>query len=102
MIGQKISIRSLHRTNIDPLVTFAPAGPTVFLGYPITLFLLLLVFVNFVAIGALILLSPYTVIETLEPSVTTMTLLSASFAFTVLLPNPFLGRLSDHVGRRLV
>ena len=31
VIGQKILIRSLHRTNIDPLGTLAPFGSPVFL-----------------------------------------------------------------------
>ena len=66
------------------------------------LVLLLVVFVNFVGIGALIPVLPYTVIETLGLSATTMTLLLASFAFAMFLSNPFLGRLSDHVGRRPV
>ena len=64
--------------------------------------LLLVVFVNFVGIGALIPVLPYTVIETLGLSATTMTLLLASFAFAMFLSNPLLGRLSDHVGRRPV
>ena len=76
VIGQKISIRSLHRTNIDPLGTLAPAEATCFFwGHPIMLVLLLVVFVNFVGIGALIPVLPYTVIETLGLSATTMTLL---------------------------
>ena len=66
------------------------------------LVLLLVVFVNFVGIGALIPVLPYTVIETLGLSATTMTLLLASFAFAMFLSNPLLGRLSDHVGRRRV
>ncbi len=66
------------------------------------LVLLLVVFVNFVGIGALIPVLPYTVIETLGLSATTMTLLLASFAFAMFLSNPLLGRLSDHVGRRPV
>ena len=66
------------------------------------LVLLLVVFVNFVGIGALIPVLPYTVIETLGLSATTMTLLLASFAFAMFISNPLLGRLSDHVGRRPV
>ena len=66
------------------------------------LVLLLVVFVNFVGIGALIPVLPYTVTETLGLSATTMTLLLASFAFAMFLSNPLLGRLSDHVGRRSV
>ena len=64
--------------------------------------LLLVVFINFVGIGALIPVLPYTVIETLGLSATVMTLLLASFAFAMFLSNPVLGRLSDHVGRRRV
>ena len=64
--------------------------------------LLLVVFINFVGIGALIPVLPYTVIETLGLSATVMTLLLASFAFAMFLSNPFLGRLSDYIGRRLV
>ena len=66
------------------------------------LVLLLVVFVNFVGIGALIPVLPCTVIETLGLSATTITLLLASFAFAMFLSNPLLGRLSDHVGRRPV
>ena len=66
------------------------------------LVLLLVVFVNFVGIGARIPVLPYTVIEALGLSATTMTLLLASFAFAMFLSNPLLGRLSDHVGRRPV
>ena len=64
--------------------------------------LLLVVFINFVGIGALIPVLPYTVIETLGLSATVMTLLLASFAMAMFLSNPLLGRLSDHVGRRPV
>ena len=56
--------------------------------------LLLVVFINFVGIGALIPVLPYTVIETLGLSATLMTLLLASFAFAMFLSNPLLGRLS--------
>lgn len=62
--------------------------------------LLLVVFVNFVGIGALIPVLPYTVIETLGLSATVMTLLLASFAFAMFLSNPLLGKFSDHIGRR--
>ena len=62
--------------------------------------LLLVVFVNFVGIGALIPVLPHTVIEMLGLSATVMTLLLASFAFAMFLSNPLLGRLSDHFGRR--
>ena len=64
--------------------------------------LLLVVFINFVGIGALIPVLPYTVIETLGLSASVMTMLLASFAFAMFLSNPILGRLSDHVGRRRV
>ncbi len=64
--------------------------------------LLLVVFINFVGIGALIPVLPYTVIETLGLSATVMTLLLASFAFAMFLSNPLLGRLSDYIGRRPV
>ena len=64
--------------------------------------LLLVVFINFVGVGALIPILPYTVIETLGLSATVMTLLLASFAMAMFLSNPLLGRLSDHIGRRPV
>ena len=64
--------------------------------------LLLVVFINFVGIGALIPVLPYTVIETLGMSATVMTLLLASFAFAMFLSNPLIGRLSDYIGRRPV
>ena len=64
--------------------------------------LLLVVFINFVGIGALIPVLPYTVIETLGLSASVMTLLLASFAMAMFLSNPLLGRLSDHIGRRPV
>ena len=64
--------------------------------------LLLVVFINFAGIGALIPVLPYTVIETLGLSATVMTLLLASFAMAMFLSNPLLGRLSDHIGRRSV
>ena len=64
--------------------------------------LLLVVFINFVGIGALIPVLPFTVIETLDLSATVMTMLLASFAFAMFLSNPILGRISDHVGRRPV
>ena len=64
--------------------------------------LLLVVFINFVGIGALIPVLPYTVIETLGLSASVMTMLLASFAMAMFLSNPLLGRLSDHIGRRPV
>ncbi len=64
--------------------------------------LLLIVCINFVGIGALIPILPYTVIETLGLPASVMTLLLASFAFAMFIANPILGRLSDHFGRRPV
>ena len=63
---------------------------------------LVVVFINFVGIGALIPILPYTVIETLGLSATVMTILLASFAMAMFLSNPLLGQLSDHIGRRPV
>ena len=54
--------------------------------------LLIVVFTNFVGIGALITVLPYTVIETLGLSATVTTLLLASFAKAMFLSNPLLGR----------
>ena len=54
--------------------------------------LLVVVFINFVGIGALIPVLPYTVIETLGILETVMTLLLASFAMAMFLSNPLLGR----------
>ena len=53
--------------------------------------LLLVVFINFVGIGALIPVLPYTVIETLGLSASVMTLLLASFAMAMFLSNPLWG-----------
>ncbi len=64
--------------------------------------LLLITFVNFVGIGALIPILPYTVIENLGYSETVMTALLASFALAMFVANPILGRLSDRVGRQPV
>ena len=64
--------------------------------------LLLITFVNFVGIGALIPVLPYTVIENLGYSETVMTALLASFALAMFVANPILGRLSDRVGRQPV
>ncbi len=64
--------------------------------------LLLIVFVNFVGIGALIPILPYTVIENLGYSETVMTALLASFALAMFIANPILGRLSDRIGREPV
>lgn len=64
--------------------------------------LLLIVFINFVGIGALIPILPFTVIDGLGYSAVVMTALLASFAFAMFVGNPVLGRLSDRVGRRPV
>lgn len=64
--------------------------------------LLLIVFINFVGIGALIPVLPFTVIDGLGHSEIVMTALLASFAFAMFVGNPVLGRLSDRVGRRPV
>lgn len=64
--------------------------------------LLLIVFINFVGIGALIPILPFTVIDGLGYSEIVMTALLASFAFAMFIGNPVLGRLSDRVGRRPV
>ncbi len=64
--------------------------------------LLLIVFINFVGIGALIPILPFTVIDGLGHSEVVMTALLASFAFAMFLANPVLGRLSDRLGRRPV
>ena len=64
--------------------------------------LLLITFVNFVGIGALIPVLPYTVIEHLGYSETVMSALLASFALAMFVANPILGRLSDRVGRQPV
>ena len=64
--------------------------------------LLLIVFINFVGIGALIPVLPFTVIDGLGHSEVVMTALLASFAFAMFVANPVLGRLSDRLGRRPV
>ena len=64
--------------------------------------LLLITFVNFVGIGALIPVLPFTVIEHLGYSETVMSALLASFALAMFIANPILGRLSDRVGRQPV
>ena len=64
--------------------------------------LLLIVGVNFIGVGALIPVLPYTVIETLGLPASVMTMLLASFALAMFIANPILGRLSDHYGGRLV
>ena len=64
--------------------------------------LLLVVFINFVGIGALIPILPYTVVDTLGQSATVMTALLASFALAMFVANPILGWLSDRIGRHSV
>ena len=64
--------------------------------------LLLIVGMNFIGVGALIPVLPYTVIETLGLPASVMTLLLASYAFAMFIANPIQGRLSDHFGRRKV
>ena len=64
--------------------------------------LLLVVFINFVGIGALIPILPFTVVDTLGQSATVMTALLASFALAMFVANPILGWLSDQIGRRSV
>ena len=62
--------------------------------------LLLVVFVNFIGVGALIPVLPYAVIDEAGASETVMTLLLASFALAMMVGAPILGRLSDYFGRR--
>ena len=64
--------------------------------------LLLIVGINFIGVGALIPVLPYTVIEMLGLPASVMTMLLASFALAMFIANPILGRLSDHYGRRRV
>ena len=64
--------------------------------------LLLIVFIDFVGIGALIPILPYTVIDELGYSETVMTALLASFSLAMFIGNPILGRLSDKLGRKPV
>ena len=64
--------------------------------------LLLIVFINFVGIGALIPVLPFTVIDGLGHSEIVMTALLASFSFAMFVANPVLGRISDSLGRRPV
>ena len=64
--------------------------------------LLLIVGINFIGVGALIPVLPYAVIDTMGMPASVMTLLLASYAFAMFLANPFLGRLSDHYGRRRI
>ena len=62
--------------------------------------LLLVVFIDFVGIGALIPILPYTVIDELGYSETVMTALLACFSLAMFIGNPILGRLSDKFGRK--
>ena len=64
--------------------------------------LLLIVFVNFVGIGALIPVLPYAVIDEAGGTETIMALLMASFAFAMFVGAPILGALSDRLGRKRV
>ena len=64
--------------------------------------LILIVFVNFIGIGALIPVLPFTVIEELGQSETVMTALLASFSLAMFISNPILGRASDYLGRKPV
>lgn len=64
--------------------------------------LLLVVFIDFVGIGALIPILPYTVIDELGYSETVMTALLACFSLAMFIGNPVLGRLSDKIGRKPV
>ena len=63
--------------------------------------LLMIVCINFVGVGALIPILPYTILETMGQPASVMTLLLASFALAMFVANPILGRLSDYFGRRL-
>ena len=64
--------------------------------------LLLVVFIDFVGIGALIPILPYTVIDELGYSESVMTALLACFSLAMFIGNPILGRLSDKMGRKPV
>ena len=64
--------------------------------------LLMVVFINFVGIGALIPILPYTVIDQLGYSEIVMTSLLASFSLAMFIGNPILGRWSDKIGRKPV
>ena len=61
--------------------------------------LLMVVFINFVGIGALIPVIPYTIVAELGYSETVMSALLASFSLAMFISNPILGRLSDRFGR---
>jgi len=62
--------------------------------------LLIIVFVNFIGIGALIPVLPFTVVDQFGYSPTVMTALLASFSLAMFIANPVLGRLSDRYGRK--
>ena len=64
--------------------------------------LLLVVFVNFVAIGALIPVIPYAVIDVAGGSETLMAWLMASFSLAMFVGAPILGSLSDRYGRKKI
>lgn len=64
--------------------------------------LLLVVFVNFIGVGALIPILPYAVLDVAGGSETMMALLMASFAIAMFVGAPLLGMISDRVGRRRV
>jgi MFS family permease len=64
--------------------------------------LLLVVFVNFVGIGALIPVLPYAVIDVAGGSETLMAFLMASFSLALFIGSPVLGALSDRLGRKRV
>ena len=62
--------------------------------------LLLVVFVNFVGVGALIPVLPYAVIDEAGGSEFSMAMLMASFALAMFIGSPILGSLSDRIGRK--
>ena len=64
--------------------------------------LLLVVFVNFIGLGALIPVLPYAVIDVTGSSESILALLMASFAFAMFIGAPILGSLSDKFGRRRI
>jgi len=64
--------------------------------------LLLVVFVNFVGVGALIPVLPYAVIDEAGGSEFSMAMLMASFALAMFIGSPILGSLSDRIGRKKV
>lgn len=62
--------------------------------------LLIIVFVNFIGIGALIPVLPFTVVDQFGYSESVMTALLASFSLAMFIANPVLGQLSDRFGRK--